>query len=163
MWRMLVVLSLLAVSLSTLAGCGGGGANYPGTQFPPDTRSQVTISQGIWGNVWFWEGDFMPRPESEPSHGTVTPVVREVFVYEPTGVMPWTGGGSDIAVNTKLVAKTASNSTGFFQTSVPPGKYSVFVKEGQRLIGSSDGLNIVTVVPGAVSKIQLDILHNASF
>ncbi|MDZ7765838.1 MAG: hypothetical protein U5K00_15710 [Melioribacteraceae bacterium] len=32
----------------------------------------MTISEGVWGNVWFWEGDFMPGSPD----GTITPVIR---------------------------------------------------------------------------------------
>lgn len=167
MWRTVAKLSLMALTLAALAGCGGGGAgvtDYPGMQLPPDTRSQVTISQGMWGNVWFWEGDFMPRPESEPFHGTVTPVVREVLVYEPTNVSSCTGGGGFFsAVSAKLVATAISNASGFFQVSLPPGTYSVFIKEGQLYYAyrfSGDGLvQPVSVSGGRTSKIQLDIKY----
>ena len=160
-------LSRIALSLTVLGGCGGSGQMpYNGPKTPPDTRNQVTITQGVWGNVWFWQGNFMPGPG--PPSGTITAVERDVLMYEPTKISSCERSpedGSIIDIDSKLVATTRSNATGFYQLSLPPGSYSVFVKEGSAymvLIGSSDDfLSQVTVTQGHVTKAQLDIKYEA--
>ena len=57
--------------------------NSVGVIYPPDNSYKVTISQGVWGNVWFWEGNFMPTTDNS-SNGKITPVIREIYVYEAT-------------------------------------------------------------------------------
>ncbi|XOV92170.1 MAG: hypothetical protein ACFHWX_18415 [Bacteroidota bacterium] len=41
---------------------------------PKRNGDMVTIEQGIWGDIWFWEGDFMPICPS----GTISPVERTI-------------------------------------------------------------------------------------
>ncbi|MEQ8551839.1 MAG: hypothetical protein RIC06_02160 [Cyclobacteriaceae bacterium] len=45
---------------------------------PKRNGDLVTIEQGIWGDIWFWEGDFMPICPS----GTIYPVQRTIYVFE---------------------------------------------------------------------------------
>ncbi len=100
----------------------------PGPALPPGNEDKVTITQGIWGDVWFYEGNFMPG--SCPSWGTIRAVRREVRLYEQTfpemaeqACYFWKNP------TTRLVARTWSDSTGFYQMAVPPGAYSLFVVE----------------------------------
>jgi hypothetical protein len=147
-----------------LVGCdgrwGGGYAKYP-----PDTRSQLTIEQGVWGNVWFWEGDFMPV-----SWGKITPVRRAVYAFELTssGQVEWVERGVFFRnVGTRLVDSTLSNQTGFFQMALPPGKYSVFVREDSLYYAcGSDGqgnIQPATVETDSVTRVQIDIIYKACF
>jgi len=135
-----------------------------GVSYPPDTRNQVTISQGVWGNVWFWEGNFQPV---EPT-GTITPVERQVLIYEATSLdsVSTTRGGFYREIRTRLIATTASNRTGFFQLGLPPGVYSVFVKEDSLYwqgAGNSIGIGGFRVSSGSVTKVQIDINYRAVY
>lgn len=159
----------IALLVFVLAGCGGGGGQAEtGLKIPPDTRSQVTITEGIWGNVWLWKGNCMPGGSAS---GSVTPVVCEVLVYEPTDISSCTSSEGEpgyTAIDSKLVAATTSNATGFFQMPVPPGRYSIFIKQGghYRTAGAASGdgcMQPVAVVSGAVTKAQLDIDDGAYF
>jgi hypothetical protein len=160
-----LLLLLVLMSLAVLSGCSGGA---PGrlAPTPPSTQGQVAITEGVWGNVWLWEGDSMPGTSGNGI--TITPVVREVLIYEPTNMSSCVPGppGFIREITTKLVATTTSNATGFFQVSLPPGTYSVFVKEGSLYVWTGpDGngiLHPVTVVPGSVTKTQLDIRRDSS-
>jgi hypothetical protein len=125
----------------------------------------VTIQQGIWGNVWFWEGDFMP-----PGWGTITPVSRTVYAYELTSgeqveQVPYSPFYRSI--RTRLVALTSSNSTGFFQMALPPGSYSIFVREDSlyyaNLTDSMGNIMPATVRINWLTKVQIDITYKASF
>jgi len=134
-------------------------------RYPPDTRDQVTISQGAWGNVWFWEGNFMPV-----GWGKITPVVRTVYVYELTNLQQvdqiprspfyW-------AIYTALVDSGQSNLTGFFQFPLEPGQYSFFVKEDSLYYANSFDVygNILpaTIRKDSLTKVQIDITYKATF
>lgn len=157
--RFLITLFLVAA----LQACSDLGTGVP---TPPDTSSQITITQGVWGNVWFWSGNFMPGSAT----GTITPVRREIFVYEATR---WDSVERDVsgrfyrAIHSKLIAHTESNSTGFFQVSLPSGKYSFFVLEDSRYY-ASEGDSVgdyssATVLPKTVVKRQIDITYSAGF
>jgi len=134
-------------------------------RYPPDTRDQVTISQGAWGNVWFWEGDFMPF-----GWGNITPVVRKIYAYQLTNLqqvdqVPYSPFYRRIF--SQVVDSALSNSTGFFQISLAPGRYSFFVKEDSLFYANGyDGTgNILpaTVKKDSLTQVQLDITYKATY
>lgn len=144
-----------------LAGCSGDGC--PGNHRPPRNEASVTISQGVWGDVWFWQGDFMPVCPQ----GTVLAVSREVVVFEQvaTGDIfpPGDSGTFFDEIPTDEIARVESNTRGFFQIELPPGDYSVFVVEGDRYYANSfdgDG-NILpfTVAADSVSDVLINITY----
>lgn len=133
-------------------------------RFPPANRKHVTIDQGVWGNVWFWRGDFMP----ECIHGTIRAVSREIRIYELTRDDQVTATDRPAftffsEVKSKLLATTRSDSRGFFQVRLAPGKYSIFVLERGLFYSNSldNDLNIGSfeVVAGAPTKLQFDITY----
>ena len=162
-WRA-VVCRVATLLVLVVTGCHEPAGQHHYGEFPPDTRAQVTIQQGVWGNVWFWEGDFMP-----PGWGTITPVSRTVYAYELTGcdqVEPPGGGPLFRSISSQLVATSTSNSTGFFQMTLPPGQYSFFVREGSQFYANwEDGKYITptTVETDSVTKLQIDIQCKARF
>lgn len=140
------------------------GCEDKGIKFPPDTSKQVTITQGVWGNVWFWKGNFQPWNPT----GTVIAVERQVLIYKPTPFDSVTMADMVFyrTIRTKLIAATASNRTGFFQQELPPGNYSVFVKEDSLFwmgVGNSIGIGGFTVWPDSVTKIQININYAAGY
>jgi len=129
----------------------------------------VTIHEGVWGNVLFWEGDFMPG--SGPG-GMVTPVVREIHFFEAAfpedvdRVDPYDYFYYEIF--TPLVAVTISDPCGFFEVDLPPGTYSAFVKEGDLYYGAriaSDGTFMKVTVPevGGPVYYRIDMDYLAYF
>ncbi len=143
----------------------------PEPEYPPETKEKVTINQGLWGNVWFWEGDFYIidyQPDCPPRK--ITPVIRNVYAFEPTSGLPVDSQVIQVGYSpfyskilTKLVDSTQSDSTGFFQLELPPGKYSFFVKEDSLFYANLfDGYGLifpVIVVKDSVTKIQIDITY----
>ncbi len=152
--------SFLALILQCIfSGC----KNYR-ISYPPDTSDQVTIAQGVWGNVWFWERAFQP---TEPT-GTITPVECQVLIYEaiPLDSVSTAGGGFYGKIRTRLVGTTASNQTGFFQLSLPQGVHSSFVKEDTLYWQGTDdsiGIGGFKVLPGSLTKVQIDINYRAAY
>lgn len=134
----------------------------------------ITITTGVRGNVWYWEGDFMPfvytdiPPSTVPSsRGKISPVVREIQIHRVTTVTDMNSYGplfSDIP--TELVATTTSDQTGFYQIDLPPGIYSAFIKEGTKYYANgfdSQGIMAFEVRSGTVTEMRLDITLAATF
>ncbi len=135
---------------------------------PPDNSHKVSIEQGVWGNVWFWEGDFMSSTD-DYSNGRITAVEREIYVYEATSdsmVVPQYGT-FHTEINSNLIAVIHSDENDFFQITLQPGKYSFFVKEGSKFYAnSSDGEGHVLsakVEDKKVTKRQIDITYKATY
>ena len=130
--------------------------------YPPHNEDLVTIDQGVWGDVWFFEGDFMPPCPT----GTVTAVSREVRIHELAGlddVDPPGYGCFYSAVHTPIVAVVQSGDNGFFEAALEPGQYSIFAVEDTVLYASWFGgggiISPVTVAPGEATGIIFDIRY----
>jgi hypothetical protein len=153
---------LWVACLALLACSCGFFAPECGTRHPP-RNSGVIITEGAWGEVWFWQGDFMPVCPT----GTIRPVVREVLFYELTvldSVVQAGSGGFYTQVNSKLVATTQSNARGFFELRLAPGTYSVFVREEDTLLYSNrfDGqgrIFPVVIKKGEATGVHIDITY----
>ena len=162
----------LTVALSLVVGCLGGddrcGRGWRPVDYPERNEEKVTISQGIWGDVWFWEGNFMePCPT-----GIVTAVSREMRIHELTSrddVESAWGIGSPFysEIRTELVATVRSGDDGFFQVELPVGWYSVFAVEDTLFYANrGDGVgNIypVEVLEGEVTGVLFDVDYLATW
>jgi len=135
----------------------------------PDNEYKVTIDQGVWGNVQFWEGDFMPI-YNPATGGTITPVVRDICVHVATSddMVEREGyGGFYKSINSELISIVRSDKDGFFQIELEPGKYSFFVKEdalfyGSRMDGNGN-IEVAEVIQDSTTKISLDINYMATY
>ncbi len=136
---------------------------------PPDW---VSVDQGIWGQVLFWEGDFMPGSTT----GTKTPVVRAIYIHEATTfdqvteTEPYSTFYS--YVDTPLVQIVYSDENGYFQAQLEPGKYSIFVDEDRGLYANkferdiatgTDTIFPVTVTEDDVGTLNIDIQYASSY
>ena len=138
--------------------------------YPPDNSYKVTISEGVWGNVWFWTGNFMPSTDNS-SNGKITPVIREIYIYEATrlgSVERDTVSYVFIkSIYSHFIAKVNSDKDGFFQIALSVGKYSFFVKEDSLFFaneGDGDGyLMSAEVSENKVTKRQININYNAAY
>ncbi len=129
---------------------------------------KVTITKGVWGTVLFWEGDFMPSIGPDMPRGRVCPVSRELYFHTatPSDSVLSERSGFYKEIYTPLVAVVTSDNEGFYQVDLPPGKYSVFVKEDSLFYADrSDSIhfNPVTIVPNSVQRFDIDITYKATF
>lgn len=134
-------------------------------QDPPRNSAKLTIEQGIWGDIWFWKGNFMPV-----ERGIICQVRRTVYIYELTtrddvdqiGYSPFFAN-----IHTNLVTTVESDAEGFFQVALEPGTYSLFIMEGANYYSNSYGsggeIFPVTVEAGEVSEVLINITTEAVF
>ena len=128
--------------------------------YPKAHPERVSIQQGIWGLVAYWEGDFMPVCVS----GTVRAAGREMRVHAATSCREEIGPFYK-EVSTPEVARVWSDADGFFQVSLPPGEYSLFSLEDSLLYANgcdSRHIRPVTVHPDSVVKVTFDITWDAT-
>ncbi|MCM0081131.1 carboxypeptidase-like regulatory domain-containing protein [Geomonas sp. Red32] len=162
-WRLSSVLKfvLLIVLFVTVAidACG---------ETPLATTPKLTINQGIFGVVRFWKGDFQPFDSEK--HSSISPVQREVLAYKVITIRdidPFWSGPFLTQIPGELVGKTSSDASGFYEMSLPPGVYSVIIKEGSNYyinrFGGYGLVNPVQVVPGAVVNLDINIQYQAAF
>ncbi|MCK4632307.1 MAG: carboxypeptidase regulatory-like domain-containing protein [candidate division Zixibacteria bacterium] len=159
MKTLFVVCALLIV-----AGCSGDNDSTQPISLAP------SIDQGVYGQVDFWEGNFMPMPYPENPDGGITPVSRTIFFYEKTtfsDVVPEGYGTFYSEIKTNLIATTESGTDGRYEISLPPGEYSVFVRENDLYYANgSDGegyIWLVTVPQGETTEFVIEITHAAYF
>lgn len=134
-----------------------------------DNERKVTINQGAWGSVRFWEGDFMPMYD-ESTGGTITPVVRDIYIHVATNddMVDREGyGGFYSSINSELIAIIQSDKDGFFQIELAPAKYSFFIMEDSLFYGSRlDGEGYIEaeeIFKDSTTQLSLDITYKATY
>ncbi len=120
---------------------------------------KVNIKIGITGTLLKKDGDCMPMISGSNSYRTY-PVSRTILIYNSTNMNQVEGWGPRYnSVNSKLIAKCNADQDGFFQVTIDPGKYSIFIKENDKFYANStDGqgvINPVTVNTDSASSIIL--------
>ncbi len=127
-----------------------------------------TIQQGICGMVTEVKGNRMPSPDApnNPPKGILT----TVFVYETTLLSQVARVGTSpvyTSINTKLVSWVMTDSTGFYEITLPVGNYSLFVQLGKGFYANLfDNNNLIApfkVEEGKVTKANLVVSDKASF
>lgn len=133
-----------------------------------DNAAKVTITNGVWGTVSSMEGNCMPVVQ--PSSCKNCPVKRTVKIYQYTLISNATpSNNSSIffdSFNTALITQVETDANGFFQTTIPPGNYTIVVVENGKLYANGTdgqgGLSPFTATSGT-QKINLTMNYKAYF
>lgn len=159
---LLSVLAFCSFSCSTEANLKGPCYSK---ENPPRNDAKVSIEQGIWGDIWFWEGNFMPV-----GRGDICQVQRTVYIFELTtreDVDQVVYSPFFTNIYTDLIATVESDAEGFFQVALEPGTYSLFIMEGENYYSNRYGhdgeIFPVTVAAGEVSEVLINITTEATF
>jgi hypothetical protein len=128
--------------------------------------TQVSLNQGIEGNIYKVSGNQMPMKGTQRNKPKA--LICEVYIYQATTAKQAQGQGTLYShISTKLVSKVKTDSTGHFQAELPAGLYSVFVKEGNQYFASeSDGtgtLNPAEVATGKVTTRNVTVNFDAAY
>jgi len=97
-------------------------------------------------------------------------ILTTVLIYEPTNIRQVSRSGSSplyTAISTKLVASVDTDSTGAFAISLPPGAYSVFIKQGKQfyanLFDTNNNIALFTVEEGKITEARLIVSLRANY
>jgi hypothetical protein len=128
---------------------------------------QHTLSQGVEGQVRWFQGDLMPGIDKEPVEGV--PVKREIYFFRITRTSEAKMHDQVFYndIQTELIKKIWTDNKGHFRVELKPGSYSVFTKEPQGYFAnrfSADGLiNPVEVSEGEVTEVMIRIDYAAAY
>ena len=122
--------------------------------------------QGIAGEVFWVYGNQMPGPGKPPS--SEVGIVREIHIYKATRLGDVEQlDGFYTKINTEFVTKTQGHTSGLFKVKLPPGEYSVFIKEEKGFFGNifdKDGkINCIVVKPKKYSIITIMVDYEAVY
>ena len=119
--------------------------------------SNENINQGICGSIVWKSGNLMPSPDHEVPKPKG--VQRELFVYELTNSEQATlHNGFYKAIVTNLVKSVKSDAKGKFCLALPEGKYSLFVKEGDKGLYANQFDGEGNIFPVKVTKDNLSMV-----
>ncbi|RYY92689.1 MAG: hypothetical protein EOO11_20945 [Chitinophagaceae bacterium] len=130
-------------------------------------EAKRTIAQGLWGTLAFQEGNCMPIQDPANTTCRTCPVQRKLRIYPYTimqHVAPIDGAFYNGFPNSP-VATVMPDAEGFFQVSLPDGRYSVLAEEGGKLYAfgwdAQGGVSPVTVA--GITKANLTFTYRATF
>jgi hypothetical protein len=158
-FKLIILLSLIftfSCDKNTLQDDPGYSGDI--SQLISSNLEKVTIKTGIAGTLLKTEGNCMPS-WGVPTNCHSYPVSRTINIYEYTKMNDAVRGldGLFSSVKTKLISRCDADKLGFFQVTLLPGKYSVFVSEKGSLYATrfdgSGGINPYTVVADSISRI----------
>ena len=135
-----------------------------------DNEGKVTITTGVWGTVYFTEGNCMPIVDPHNTTCKSCPVKRTVQIYAYTKTsqaLPNPNYGTLFdSFTTQLIKEVEADHNGFFEASLPAGKYTIAIKENGKLYANGGdgqgGITPVEVVDGA-TKYNVDINYKATY
>jgi hypothetical protein len=135
---------------------------------PKVSLCEKKISMGVRGKVMLQRGNMMPSPDGKPKVGNG--VKREIGFFELTKTdqtIEGKGPGFYKMLQTKLFFRTSSDVDGCFAAELPPGKYSMFVKEeGQwyaNSLGGEGEIFEVEVKMNEITPVTFNINHSAFY
>jgi hypothetical protein len=131
-------------------------------------NSTNKIMQGIDGHVYFISGNQMPPPNRKPS--SPQGIKTTLYIYQLTNINQVIRQGQSVfysAVNTKLITKIESDTTGYFKVQLEPGRYSLFTKKGALFYASifdkDNNISPVQVLAGKITKAEVRIDYDATY
>jgi len=123
--------------------------------------------QGIKGKVEWVSGNQMPGPGKKETQAPG--IKREIYIYEATALKQVTqkDGVFFSNITTKFIAKTHSKDDGSFCVKLPPGEYSVFIKETRGLFANRFDVNsriqCIAVKQGEFLPLTIQVNYEASY
>ncbi|HOX82380.1 MAG TPA: carboxypeptidase regulatory-like domain-containing protein [Chryseolinea sp.] len=128
--------------------------------------SVLAQKQGIKGQVFWIGGNQMPGPKksNSPQQG----IIREIIIYNSVKLQDTKQtDGFFTEIPGPPVASILSKADGSFRINLPPGNYSVFVKESKGLFANLfDGegnINPITVKERKYSWLTLSVDYEAVY
>jgi hypothetical protein len=126
----------------------------------------VIAQQGIKGQLYLVTGNQMPSPDRKPVPGKG--VVREIYIYKLTNMTEVEQeDGFYKKVHTQFVKSQFSKADGTFKIKLPPGRYSLFVKENMglhaNLFDSENNISPFTIERKVYTRMTVTINYAATY
>lgn len=125
------------------------------------------ITQGITGTVTESTGNQMPMKGAPPAG--VKGILSTVYVFEPTHLRQVKQVGTSplyTKISTKQVASAQTDAEGRFTIDLPPGSYSVFVKQGDYFFANTfdteNNISVFKVEEGKLTTVNIAVNHKAT-
>ncbi len=131
-------------------------------------NARPSIKQGVYGYVYWVQGNMMPSPD-EPKANGGRAVEKQINIYKVATFKDVEGQAPLFTkINAQLVKAIKSNSKGFYQCELPPGKYSIFTIEEKNsfFANSFNGegeINTVEIVAGQKVKLDINVNYKAAY
>ncbi len=121
-----------------------------------DSSSSALVQQGICGTIFWKAGNMMPSPDKPTPKAK--PAQRELVVYDLTNTAETTReNGFYQTIATKFIKSVKSDEDGKFCVSLEEGRYSLFVREGDKGLYANSFDGNGNIFPIKVSKDKISI------
>lgn len=132
-------------------------------------NSGYSLKQGLYGNIYWLQGNMMPSPDEPTKTTNGRPIERQVNIYEVATVKDVIGQAPLFTkVNTKLVKSVKSNGKGFYECELPIGRYSIFtVEEKEGFFANSfndeEEINVIEIKDREKIRLDININYKAAY
>jgi hypothetical protein len=126
----------------------------------------AVAQQGVKGQLFLVTGNQMPGPDRKPVPGKG--VIREIHIYKLTNMTEVEQeDGFYKKVHTQFVKSQISKADGTFKIKLPPGRYSLFVKENKGLhaniFDNENNISPFTVERKTYTRMTVKINYAATY
>lgn len=113
---------------------------------PTSESEEQTTTSGVYGTVTMRVGNWMPMVGGYDPSAQEYPIACEVAIFDSINtrdlpVYPFPDRIAISDINIHEIARTSTIGVGHYQITVPPGKYSVAIVDGDTIIMSSLNLS----------------------
>jgi hypothetical protein len=127
----------------------------------------TNVKEGIKGYVFKKSGNQMPM-KGKPASAQGKGLMCELLIHKATTVQQVSGQSPLFSeIRTSLIARVKTDSTGFYTLALPPGRYSIFVKQGTKYYAAETNgngtLNIAEVFAGKVTTRNITLTTGAVY
>jgi hypothetical protein len=134
----------------------------------PSGLCEKKPAPGVHGTIRFFSGNQMPSPEGKPKTGNG--VRREIGIFQVLKLDQTVAGknpGFYSSIKGRRIRKAWSNARGCFAFHLPPGQYSMLVREKGAWYANSFGpnneINPIEVRSGESTSVEFSINYAAFF
>lgn len=131
-------------------------------------NGQMNIKQGVYGTIYWVQGNMMPSPD-EPRANQGRPIEKQINIYKVTKFEDVEGQAPLFTkISTELVKTVKSNSQGFYQCELSPGRYSIFTLEEKNSYFANNfngegEINMIEIVAGQKIKLDINVNYKAAY
>jgi hypothetical protein len=124
---------------------------------PLSAQKSSIVQQGICGTIFWKSGNIMPSPDRPAPKAR--PVQRELVVYDLTNTAETTReNGFYQSIATKFITSVKSDEEGKFCVDLEEGRYSLFIREGDKGLYANSFDGDGNIFPIKVSKDKVSII-----